>query len=342
MDNLLFIKELKEGKNLLAFSHGTDSTALFYILLKLGIDFDMAMVDYGVRKESKTEVAASLKLAQKWGKKLFLKTCDEKIKSDFENKARDLRYKFFETIIKEHSYTNLILAHQLNDALEWFLMRLSKGSGLSNMLLKPKSFCQKDGFSYTKLRPMYMMSKDEIYEALKGVEYFYDKSNDDKKYFRNEIRHEFSDIFIKKFKDGVKKSFKYLLKDETNLNSNYHTYKNIYISSNFYGLDKCIKRLGYVSTKAQKDEINKQLKNSNQTILGGKICICKMNDFFIAFKNEEKTKKFPKEYKEICRKNDIPYHLRVYIFENSLNLNDFLTYINSLKIWLKYVKLYVI
>lgn len=71
MENLLFIKELKEGKNLLAFSHGTDSTALFYILLKLGIDFDMAMVDYGIREESKTEVAASLKLAQNGVKSFF-------------------------------------------------------------------------------------------------------------------------------------------------------------------------------------------------------------------------------------------------------------------------------
>ena len=44
---------LKTKKNLLAFSAGIDSSALFFILLENGIEFDVAIVDYGIRKSSK-------------------------------------------------------------------------------------------------------------------------------------------------------------------------------------------------------------------------------------------------------------------------------------------------
>lgn len=33
-----------------------------------------------------------------------------------------------------HGYENLILAHQLNDRLEWLLMQLTKGCGLNSLL----------------------------------------------------------------------------------------------------------------------------------------------------------------------------------------------------------------
>ena len=52
-------------KNLLAFSGGIDSTALFFMLLEQNIDFDMAIVDYGIRAQSKDEVAYAKELAHK-------------------------------------------------------------------------------------------------------------------------------------------------------------------------------------------------------------------------------------------------------------------------------------
>jgi len=61
-----FIQLLKSKKNLLAFSGGVDSSALFFLLKSHLIDFDIAIVDYEVRNESKTEVEFAKELATKY------------------------------------------------------------------------------------------------------------------------------------------------------------------------------------------------------------------------------------------------------------------------------------
>ncbi len=38
------LKSLEGGRNLLAFSGGVDSSALFFLLRECGIDFDIALV----------------------------------------------------------------------------------------------------------------------------------------------------------------------------------------------------------------------------------------------------------------------------------------------------------
>ena len=50
------ISLLKSSKNLLAFSGGADSTALFFLLLENDIPFDIAIVDYAIREQSKEEL----------------------------------------------------------------------------------------------------------------------------------------------------------------------------------------------------------------------------------------------------------------------------------------------
>lgn len=336
MQELLFLDELKSSKNLLAFSYGTDSLALFYMLFENEIDFDMAMVDYNIRKQSKDEVRAAKELAKKYKKTLHLMEVGEKILSDFENTARKIRYDFFESLIFQHGYENLILAHQLNDAFEWFLMRISRGAGLSNLLLQPKVECEFVYLSklvkYKKLRPMYFIDKSKIlsYLSENNLKYFYDISNDDKKYFRNKIRHDFSNAFMSEFSGGVANSFEYLLDDEKKLESGFINYKNIYISKTSDGLDKSIKALGYISSKAQKEEIFKQLFSVCSIVLGGRVGICFFDGFYLAFINQEKKTNFDKHFKEKCRKHKIPYHLRVFLWENDICLDDFLSYFKAL------------
>lgn len=43
---------LQNSKNLLGFSGGVDSVALFFLLLEFKIDFDIAIVHYHTRKEA--------------------------------------------------------------------------------------------------------------------------------------------------------------------------------------------------------------------------------------------------------------------------------------------------
>ncbi|MBF7043653.1 tRNA lysidine(34) synthetase TilS, partial [Campylobacter volucris] len=106
---------------------------------------------------------------------------------NFEANARVVRYEFFDEICLKYGYKNLILAHNLNDKFEWFLMQFSKGAGLFE-LLGFKDIEKRKNF--TIVRPLIETSKKEILKFLddKKIKYFHDESNDNEKYFRNHIR----------------------------------------------------------------------------------------------------------------------------------------------------------
>jgi tRNA(Ile)-lysidine synthase len=69
------LEKLQNQNNLLAFSGGVDSTALFFYLLERNIPFDIAIVNYHTREESNKEVKYAKELAEKYNKKIFVKDC---------------------------------------------------------------------------------------------------------------------------------------------------------------------------------------------------------------------------------------------------------------------------
>ena len=208
---------IRNQKNLLAFSAGVDSSALFFLLLENNIPFDIAIVNYNLRAQSKEEISYAKELSHTYKKEIFIYETKLDSNSNFEKNARDIRYAFFEKIIKEHHYANLITAHQLNDKLEWFMMQLSKGAGLVE-LIGFNEFEHKE--SYQIYKPLLTISKNELEEYLlkNNHKYFVDQSNFDEKYKRNFFRHNFSDKLINNFTKGIKKSFEYLQKDLDSLN----------------------------------------------------------------------------------------------------------------------------
>ena len=304
---------MEKSSNLLAFSAGVDSTALFFYLLEKQIPFDIAIVNYHTRATSNDEIEYAKTLAKKYNKKIFIKDCF--LEKFSEKSARDCRYKFFEEIIKKENYKNLILAHQLNDRFEWFLMQLSKGAGLKE-LIAMEEFEKRD--FYTIWRPFYNKSRDEILEYLhkNNIKYFIDESNFDKKYKRNFIRAHFSNEFIKYYKEGVKRSFEYLQEDKQLLiQENWQKNEKLYYFQkqnpkiDIKKVDIITKKLGILLTKAQRDEI---LKTDFSCVIQGKIAIdSNENEIYIApFIKTNMTKKF----KEEMRKKKIPPKVRGYIF----------------------------
>src|SRR5574344_625987 len=201
----LDFQKIEKRKNLLAFSGGVDSMALFYLLKDANIDFDLIIVNYNARLESKEELEFAINLAKKHNKKIFIKELDLKNSSNFEKVARDIRYEFFKEICEKNSYEVLITAHQLNDKLEWFFMQLSKGAGLLE-LLGMSEFEEKS--SYKIYRPLLNISKKKLQDFLdkNSLKYFIDSSNFDTKYRRNYFRKEFANRFLDEFESGVKNS----------------------------------------------------------------------------------------------------------------------------------------
>jgi len=312
---------LENKKNLLAFSAGVDSTALFFLLLKQNISFDIAIVNYNQRDQSQDEVNYAKELALKYDKKCHIKIV-EISGSNFEKNARDIRYAFFEELIAKHSYKNLITAHQLNDKLEWFLMQFTKGAGLVE-LAGLEEFAQKD--YYNLIRPILDYSKDELLSFLKAndIKYFIDESNFDDIYKRNYFRKKFSNELLNEFQDGIKKSFSYLEKDIQSLNihdkaiisiQDVEIFKSLGDDNiNIRVVDKALKRRGYILSSNQRDEILRQKEIVIDTF---SISLCKNYIWITPNSNMIMDKVF----KELCRVNKIPKKNRAYLKECSIDI----------------------
>lgn len=270
------LKLAKSHKCLLAFSHGADSTALFYLLLNLNISFDMAIVDYGLRAQSKDEVASARALAQAFKKRIFVREVSLS-GGDFENRARKARYEFFSELCKKQGYTALITAHQLNDRFEWLLMRLARGAGLAE-IVGMQAVSKRD--EMLVLRPMLGLSRDEILAFLRenGLKYFTDSSNADFKFERNRIRASFAEPFLRQFSSGVAKSFEYLGAELELIAPEIRQ-----IEAKIYavkmgdfavaGVLKVAKMLGVLASKAQRDEFSRLLKQGKSSAISGKIAV---------------------------------------------------------------------
>ncbi|MFW2552058.1 tRNA lysidine(34) synthetase TilS [Aliarcobacter butzleri] len=316
---------IKESKNLLAFSAGVDSSALFFLLLKQNIPFDIAIVNYNVRVQSKDEVNYAKNLALKYNKQIYIKDIKLESTSNFEKTARDIRYKFFEEIIDENSYEVLITAHQLNDKLEWFLMQLTKGAGLVE-LIGFNEFEQKE--NYKVYKPLLEITKEELENFLKqeNIKYFIDNSNFDEKYKRNYFRHNFSDKLLNDYSNGIKKSFKYLQDDINSLNIEITPIKNfneleIYQNQkdnnlNIRIIDNSLKKRGFLLSSAQREEILKQ----KEITISHKINISIKEDFIWICPNVSSV--MDKKFKETCRINKIPKNVRNYIYYKKIDMKE--------------------
>ncbi len=314
-------KALQDKKNLLAFSAGIDSSALFFLLIKNNIPFDIALVNYGTRENSNKEEAHAQSLANNYN--LACHTVKApRFTTHFEKNARDFRYDFFERLIKEYGYDALVTAHQLNDQLEWLLMRLTKGAGVSELIgLEPVS--QRNG--YKLIRPLLEQSKKELLNYLKNNDYpyFIDESNSDEKYERNKFRKVFSDPLMAEYKEGIKRSLKYLRKDKEHLEKEFETIYSLeelriiklhHLSAKIKAVDLALKELGYLLSASQRQEIEKE----DSLVIGGKWAI-EVQDFTL-YVAPYSTVDMPKVFKEECRVLKVPSKIRAYYFEKNINL----------------------
>ena len=319
----LDVSHLKEKKNLLAFSAGVDSSALFFLLLQHHIPFDIALVNYGTRDNSDTEELHAKDLAKQYN--LTYHTIKAPpFTTHFEQNARKFRYDFFETLIEEEHYDTLLTAHQLNDQLEWLLMRFTKGAGISE-LVGLEELSQRE--NYTLVRPLLAYSKEELLAYLQdnNYPYFVDESNSDEKYERNLFRKQFSDPLMAEYKEGIKRSFKYLRQDKKQLKANFeplYAQKELRViklhtlQAKVKAADLTLKELGYLLSASQRKEV----AHEESLVIGGKWAVTLQNDLlYIA---PYLTTDMPKKFKEACRVLKIPSKIRAYCFEEDIDIQS--------------------
>ena len=311
---------LAEGKNLLAFSAGIDSSALFFLLREHGVDFDIALVNYGTREQSSQEEKHAQELANRYGLRCYT-TRAPRFESRFECRARRFRYAYFASIIREHGYDNLLTAHQLNDRLEWMLMRLSRGAGLGEMT-GMESLQSREG--YTLIRPLLGYAKSELLAYLEeeGHPYFVDESNDDARYERNAFRKQFADPLIARYREGIARSFAYLAEDVELLDAAYtvvyragdlRIVRLAYPEVRVRACDRTLKQLGYLMSAAQRREVAQH----DALVVGGVWAVAyERRHLWIA---PYRTDPMPKRFKEQCRTLHIPPHIRPYLYTEGID-----------------------
>ena len=306
---------LQNRKNLLAFSAGVDSTALLFLLLENKIPFDIAIVDYGVREESKEELAYAQTLAKRYNFTCYTHQ-SHSIKKNFEATARTVRYDFFEKLIVRHQYQNLLTAHHLGDRFEWMLMQFCKGSGcvsLSGMKAVEKRN------HYKLIRPLLHLDKSELLHYLDRQKhhYFLDATNQDEKYKRNEFRHKHTVPLLEKYLNGIKKSFEYIDEDVSDLikeielkECNDLTYfKRVHDSrSEVSVIDRYFKSQGKVLSAHERE----LLRDETSVVIGRKFIVSKTATYtFIA--PFIKQTKMSKVFKEKMRLLKVDSKLRGYL-----------------------------
>lgn len=314
------LHQLKDKRNLLAFSAGVDSSALFFILLENNITFDIAIVDYGVRTQSKEEVAYAQAIATKYKLKCHLLDA-VKIESNFEYKARELRYNFFEDLIQTNSYQNLLTAHHLGDRFEWMLMQFCKGAGCAE--LAGMSEIQKRE-NYTLVRPLLHLDKQELLLYLKenSLKYFEDNSNLDESIRRNEFRHKHSNPLLNQHLNGIKKSFEYIDEDVKDLLNEvevniirdfvyFHSSKNN--RNDIFHIDKYLKSQNYMLSSSERAT----LSSERTVMVGRKFLINQTANFIFIIPYQKNKIVLSSKFKEECRILKIEPKLRSYLAQNS-------------------------
>ena len=180
-------------KILVAVSGGVDSVVLAHLVSNCGYDFDMAHVNYKLRGTD-SDLDESLVSDLAHALRVNLHTAIKPIKpgaSGIQEKARNLRYTWFEALIAKHDYDVVLTAHHADDQLETLFMRLSRGSGLEGL----GGIRAKNGFL---IRPLLPFFKTELvaYAKANKLKWREDISNKSTKYLRNAIRHNLMPAFL--------------------------------------------------------------------------------------------------------------------------------------------------
>jgi len=310
---------LREGKNLLAFSGGVDSTALFFLLLSEKIPFDIAHINYHTRTQSNEEAAYARSLASQFGKVCYVLDADP-ITQNFEAEARRVRFGFFESLIAEHSYDTLLTAHQLDDRLEWLLMQLCKGAGLPE-LLGMQSVSQRDG--YRLARPLLGCTKSQLRSWLRQEEivFFEDESNRDERHLRNRFRHRYAEPLLESYRSGIENSFRFLCEDakallpstQPEIDGNILMLKAPLDRLELMRIvDRWLKENGYLMRQGEKE----RLRNEDDLLIGRRYTLS-ITKTCILLTPAAKVHAMPKSFKEECRILGIGQKVRPYLYTNT-------------------------
>jgi len=187
--------DLLSKKNyVVAVSGGPDSLALValskaYTFYKKKTKFSYILINHNLRKNSNLEANQVKALLKKKNITLKIFQNKKKITRNIQAEARNIRYKIISNYCKKNKIKIVLTAHNLEDQVETFFMRLSRGSGLKGLSsMKPLS---KIDTRVSLYRPLLDTKKKFLKKISKNIfgKYFIDPSNKNDKYLRTKVRN---------------------------------------------------------------------------------------------------------------------------------------------------------
>lgn len=184
----------ENDKIIVGVSGGIDSIVLLDLLMELKdrhhLEIAIAHINHKLRgAESDQDEEFVKKVAENYGIECFVHNADTKAfmvehKVSLQAGAREIRYKFFETVKILKNFNKIATAHNANDNAETVLFNLLRGSGTNGL----------GGIPVKRgdiIRPLLFAERNEIeqYARLKSLQSREDSSNTKDYYTRNFIRH---------------------------------------------------------------------------------------------------------------------------------------------------------
>lgn len=190
-----------KGKDIfVAVSGGIDSMVLLFALNKLRLDPTALHVNYNLRDEESRgdeqfiEAFCNEHNISFEVRNVDLKTALNTNGGNLQQRAREIRYNWFEEIIQSNKNAIVLLGHHRDDQIETFFLQAFRGAGMLGLASMPEI---KNKYK----RPLLQVSRNEIeiFAREENISWREDSSNQSLKYNRNKLRHE----FIPLMKDSV-------------------------------------------------------------------------------------------------------------------------------------------
>ena len=182
-------------------SGGPDSVALLDALVQLGYRPHVAHLNHQLRGAASDADAEFVRqLAGTYGLPVMIES--QSVAPD-EDACRQARLAFFERVGAQTGIAKILLAHNADDQVETFLLRLLRGAGPTGL-----SGMQADRQigQVRLIRPLLEVSRGEVLEYLqtRGLTYREDSSNANRRFLRNRIRHELLPLLEREYNPGIR------------------------------------------------------------------------------------------------------------------------------------------
>ena len=186
------LNSTNKKKFVVAVSGGPDSLALAALSKAYTYcyksKFYYVLINHNIRRNSLQEAKKVKNLLKKKQINLRIISNKKKIEKNIQGEARNIRYELLLNFCLKNNIRSLITAHNLEDQVETFLIRLSRGSGLRGLsAMRPKS---KISSKIDLYRPLLDTKKEFLIKISKKTfgNFIKDPSNKNLKYLRTKVR----------------------------------------------------------------------------------------------------------------------------------------------------------